>query len=121
MPSGRVKFFDAAKGYGFLVPDGGGPDLFVHNKALRRAGLKTLVPGETLTFEVSLERGRPEAVALARPLPPAAPSPAAEARPAPAAEPAPARRTITLRPRRRPLPAAPGGDNKGLESGGRSD
>lgn len=109
MPSGKVKFFDAAKGYGFLVPDEGGPDLFVHNKALRRAGLKALVPGETLTFEVTQERGRPEAVALARPAA------------MPAAEPAAARRTITLRPRGRALRAAPEGDNKGLESEGRSD
>ena len=109
MPSGKVKFFDAAKGYGFLVPDEGGPDLFVHNKALRRAGLKALVPGETLTFEVTQERGRPEAVALARPA-----APAAEGA-------APARRTITLRPRGKALQAAAGGGNKGLESGDRSD
>jgi CspA family cold shock protein len=109
MPSGKVKFFDAAKGYGFLVPDDGGPDLFVHNKAVRRAGLKALVPGETLSFEVTEERGRPEAVALARPAS------------APPADAAPARRTITLRPRRASRPAAAEGDNKGLESGGRSD
>lgn len=120
MPSGKVKFFDAAKGYGFLVPDHGGPDLFVHNKALRRAGLKALVPGETLTFEVTQERGRPEATTLARPAAPAA-DPAADCA-APAADcAAPQRRTITLRPRGKALQATAEGGNKGLESGDRSD
>lgn len=89
MPSGKVKFFDVAKGYGFLVPDEGGKDVFVHMRQVRRGKLKELVPGETLHYELTEERGRPEAVALCRP--PAAPR----------------RRVITLKPRARALDAPP--------------
>lgn len=64
--TGKVKFFDTDKGYGFLVPDDGGKDVFVHNLQVRRAGLKLLIPGEILSFTVSAARGRPEAMNLAR-------------------------------------------------------
>ncbi len=85
--TGKVKFFDTDKGYGFLVPDSGGKDVFVHNLQVRRAGLKLLVPGETLSFTVSAARGRPEAMNLARvagETRPAAPAVAAPAVAAPA-------------------------------------
>ena len=45
MLSGRVKWFDAARGYGFIIPDDGGRDLFVHITAVRQAGYTSLVPG----------------------------------------------------------------------------
>lgn len=56
MASGTVKFFNAAKGYGFIAPDGGGSDLFVHVSALERAGLRGLNEGDQVTFEVEEDR-----------------------------------------------------------------
>ena len=46
MAQGTVKFFNAQKGYGFIVQDGGGPDVFVHISAVERAGMRTLVEGQ---------------------------------------------------------------------------
>jgi CspA family cold shock protein len=51
MPSGTVKLFNHAKGFGFIGPEGGGPDLFVHISALHRAGLTGLKEGDKVTFE----------------------------------------------------------------------
>jgi cold shock protein len=48
MPSGRVKWFDALKGYGFIIPDDGSRDLFVHITAVQQAGYTSLVPGRRL-------------------------------------------------------------------------
>ena len=45
MPTGRVKWFDTVKGYGFIVPDDGGRDMFVHITAVHKAGYTNLVPG----------------------------------------------------------------------------
>lgn len=100
MPSGRVKFFDEPKGYGFLVPDDGGPDVFVHMRQVRRAKLKPLVPGEALTFAVSSERGRPEAIDLERPSAAliAVPASLSDATAAPATK--PARVVLRLPPHR---------------------
>ena len=47
MPTGTVKWFNAAKGYGFIAPHGGGKDLFVHVSAVERAGLSNLSEGQT--------------------------------------------------------------------------
>ena len=55
MATGTVKFFNAQKGFGFIVQDGGGPDVFVHISAVERAGLGSLNEGQRVTFE--LERG----------------------------------------------------------------
>ena len=52
MPTGTVKFFNAQKGYGFIVSDEGGPDVFVHVTALERAGLSTLNEGQHVSFQV---------------------------------------------------------------------
>lgn len=48
--SGVVKFFNEAKGYGFIVPDGGGADVFVHVSAVHRSGLSTLENGAKVTY-----------------------------------------------------------------------
>ena len=56
MATGTVKWFDATKGYGFIVPDEGGKDVFVHISAVERAGLQTLKDNQKITYE--LEEGR---------------------------------------------------------------
>jgi cold shock protein len=56
MAQGTVKFFNAQKGYGFIVQDGGGPDVFVHISAVERAGMRTLVEGQKVTFDVEADR-----------------------------------------------------------------
>ena len=56
MPSGTVNWFNSTKGYGFIEPTGGGPDVFVHISAVERAGLGSLNEGQKLTYE--LERGQ---------------------------------------------------------------
>jgi len=64
MLSGRVKWFDAARGYGFIIPDDGGRDLFVHITAVRQAGYASLVPGTRLSYEIRPDReGNPTASA----------------------------------------------------------
>jgi len=56
--TGRVKWFNAQKGYGFIVPDNGGKDLFVHYSAIQSDGYKTLKEGQKVEFEVdSSDRG----------------------------------------------------------------
>jgi CspA family cold shock protein len=63
---GTVKFFNAAKGYGFITPEDGSKDVFVHVTAVQRAGIPELAEGTRLTFEVQPDkRGRgPQAVEL---------------------------------------------------------
>ena len=52
MQTGTVKWFNAAKGYGFIQPDSGGPDAFVHISAVERAGLDELREGERVQYEL---------------------------------------------------------------------
>jgi cold shock protein len=52
MTIGTVKFFNATKGFGFIQPDDGAPDVFVHISAVERAGMRTLVEGQKLSFDV---------------------------------------------------------------------
>lgn len=54
--SGTVKFFNTEKGYGFIKPDDGGSDIFVHVSAVTRSGLATLSEGQQVTFEVEPDR-----------------------------------------------------------------
>jgi cold shock protein len=54
--NGTVKWFNAQKGYGFIQPDGGGKDVFVHVSAVERAGLRELREGQKVAFEVVVDR-----------------------------------------------------------------
>jgi cold shock protein len=53
MPTGTVKWFNDAKGYGFITPDGGGEDLFAHFSAINMPGFKSLKEGQKVSFEVT--------------------------------------------------------------------
>jgi cold shock protein len=52
MPSGTVKWFNGQKGFGFIQPDAGGPDVFVHVSAVERAGMNGLNEGQKLSYEI---------------------------------------------------------------------
>ena len=58
MAQGTVKFFNSQKGFGFIVQDGGGPDVFVHISAVERAGMSNLNEGQKLSYDVVSERGK---------------------------------------------------------------
>jgi cold shock protein len=58
MAQGTVKFFNSQKGFGFIQPNDGGPDVFVHVSAVERAGMHTLNEGQELTYDVVSERGK---------------------------------------------------------------
>ena len=62
--NGTVKFFNASKGYGFITPDDGGKDVFVHVTALRRAGIDDLQPGQNVRMQVAQARRGREAAAI---------------------------------------------------------
>jgi CspA family cold shock protein len=64
MATGKVKFFNGQKGFGFIQPDEGGPDVFVHISALERSGIGNLVEGQKVKFEVVTERGKKAAANL---------------------------------------------------------
>lgn len=58
MATGTVKFFNAQKGFGFITPQDGSKDVFVHISAVQRAGMQTLTEGQTISYEVVSERGK---------------------------------------------------------------
>jgi CspA family cold shock protein len=61
MAIGKVKWFDGRKGFGFIEPEAGGKDVFVHISAVERAGLGGLVEGQRISYEVTEQRGKPAA------------------------------------------------------------
>ena len=64
MATGSVKWFNADKGFGFIQPEGGGKDVFVHITAVQAAGLRGLNEGQKVSFEVVMERGKAAATNL---------------------------------------------------------
>ena len=58
MPTGKVKWFSAQRGYGFIVPDDGGADTFVHISTVERAGFGLLSEGQRLEYDLNREKGR---------------------------------------------------------------
>ena len=64
MPNGKIKWFNEKKGYGFITPDDGSKDVFVHVSAFEKAGIEFLNEGDPLSYEVATEKGRQKAVNL---------------------------------------------------------
>jgi len=58
---GTVKWFNPTKGYGFITPDAGGNDVFVHISAVEQSGLQGLAEGQKVEYEISESRGKPAA------------------------------------------------------------
>ncbi|MDX8437885.1 MULTISPECIES: cold-shock protein [Mesorhizobium] len=56
MATGTVKWFNSTKGFGFIQPDAGGPDVFVHISAVERSGLSTLADGQKVNYEIEQDR-----------------------------------------------------------------
>jgi len=65
MATGTVKWFSNDRGYGFIEPEDGSKDVFVHITAVERAGLRTLNEGQKVSFEVTTERGKEAATDIA--------------------------------------------------------
>lgn len=64
MASGKVKWFNKTKGYGFIVPEDGSEDVFVHITVLEKAGFRSLEEGQVLEFETEIKNGRLRAIAV---------------------------------------------------------
>jgi CspA family cold shock protein len=64
MAIGSVKWFNTTKGFGFIMPQDGGKDVFVHITAVQSAGLKGLDDGQKVSYEVAMERGKAAAINL---------------------------------------------------------
>ncbi len=64
MPTGTVKWFNSIKGYGFIEPDDGGKDVFVHISAVEQAGMETLNEGQKISYELETEDGKTRAANL---------------------------------------------------------
>jgi|TARA_B110000503_G_scaffold40155_1_gene65946 CspA family cold shock protein len=64
MNKGKVKWFNSAKGYGFIEQDGGGSDVFVHISEVENAGLRTLSENQNVSYEVENNKGKESAIQL---------------------------------------------------------
>jgi CspA family cold shock protein len=64
MAQGTVKWFNSQKGFGFIQPDEGGADVFVHISAVERAGLRGLNEGQKISYEITTEKGKSSATNL---------------------------------------------------------
>jgi CspA family cold shock protein len=62
MANGTVKWFNPQKGYGFIEPQEGGKDVFVHIKALEAAGIRSLNEGQQVSYDIAMEKGRSSAI-----------------------------------------------------------
>ncbi|MBV5263372.1 cold-shock protein [Pinisolibacter aquiterrae] len=63
MPVGTVKFFNESKGYGFIQPEDGSKDVFVHISAVERSGMRSLMEGQKVSFEIETDRRSGKAAA----------------------------------------------------------
>ena len=66
MSNGKIKWFNPTKGYGFIENDTGGKDVFLHVSALEEAGIDTLEEGQAISFEISDNRGRENAINITK-------------------------------------------------------
>jgi CspA family cold shock protein len=66
MAQGTVKWFNAEKGFGFITPDGGGPDLFVHHSAIQGSGFRTLDENQRVSFESAQGQKGPQATMVTK-------------------------------------------------------
>ena len=66
MSNGKIKWFNPAKGYGFIENDAGGKDIFLHVSALEQAGINTLEEGEAVSFEIGDNRGKENAINITK-------------------------------------------------------
>ena len=64
VPSGKIKWYDPDKGFGFIAQDGGGPDVFVHYSEIQGNGFKTLDEGQRVEFEIGQGQKGPQAQAV---------------------------------------------------------
>ena len=64
MPTGKIKWFNPTKGYGFIENDAGGKDVFLHISALEEAGIDSLQEGEAVSFEIGENRGKENATSV---------------------------------------------------------
>jgi CspA family cold shock protein len=64
MATGTVKWFNSQKGFGFIQPDGGGQDVFVHISAVERAGWRSLNEGQKISYDLQTEKGKTSATNL---------------------------------------------------------
>ena len=64
MPTGKIKWFNPTKGYGFIENDAGGKDVFLHISAFEEAGIDTLQEGEAVSFEIGENRGKENAISI---------------------------------------------------------
>ena len=64
MAQGKVKWFDAKKGFGFITPDDGGKDAFLHVSALEAAGIPSIKDGQAVTYELTEQRGKEAAAEI---------------------------------------------------------
>ena len=66
MSKGKIKWFNPAKGYGFIENDEGGKDIFLHISALEQSGINNLEEGDAVSFEISENRGKENAVNISK-------------------------------------------------------
>lgn len=64
MPNGTVKWFNTTKGFGFIEPEEGGKDVFVHITALQAAGIQNVKDGQKVSFEIGISRGKEAAAEI---------------------------------------------------------